>query len=52
MLFADCAFARVDGEEVLVSAEQLLHLHIPPKWNELPLLIDPGASKETGCSPV
>ena len=41
LLFADHAFKRVDGEEVLVSAEQLPHLHIRDECNELPLLLDP-----------
>lgn len=40
-MFADRAFKRVDGEEVLVSADQLLHLYIPDGCNELPLLLDP-----------
>jgi hypothetical protein len=41
LLFADHAFARVNGKEVLMSAEQLLYLYIPPECNKLPLLIDP-----------
>ncbi|OXV06585.1 hypothetical protein Egran_05647 [Elaphomyces granulatus] len=41
LLFADRAFRRVEGEEVLVSAEQLLHLNIRPECNELRLLLDP-----------
>ncbi|EED11909.1 conserved hypothetical protein [Talaromyces stipitatus ATCC 10500] len=35
LLFADRAFRCVDGEEVLVSAEQLLRLYIRPECNEL-----------------
>ncbi|KAH2975874.1 hypothetical protein KXV25_006790 [Aspergillus fumigatus] len=41
LLFADRAFARVDGEEVLMSAEQLLRLRIPDECNELQLTLDP-----------
>jgi hypothetical protein len=41
LLFADRAFNRVDGEEVLVSANQLPQLHIPDECNELPLHLNP-----------
>ncbi|KAJ5248104.1 hypothetical protein N7524_012064 [Penicillium chrysogenum] len=41
LLFADRAFKRVDGEEVLTSAGQLPRLHIRDGCNELPLLLDP-----------
>ncbi|KAH2023468.1 hypothetical protein KXV65_000697, partial [Aspergillus fumigatus] len=41
LLFADRAFDRVDGEEVLVSANQLPRLRIPDECNELPLRLDP-----------
>ncbi|KAL2783868.1 hypothetical protein BJX66DRAFT_317676 [Aspergillus keveii] len=40
LLFADCAFDRVDGEEVLVSAGQLPGLQIREKCNELLLRLD------------
>lgn len=40
-MFADRAFKRVDGEDVLVSAEQLSHLHIPDGCNEHRLSLDP-----------
>jgi hypothetical protein len=40
-LFADRAFRRVEGEEVLVLAKQLLHLNIRLECNELRLLLDP-----------
>ena len=40
-MFADRAFKRVDGQDVLVSADQLLRLYIPDGCNELPLLLDP-----------
>jgi Protein of unknown function (DUF3435). len=41
LLFADRAFDRVDGEDVLVSASQLPQLRIRDECNELRLLIDP-----------
>ena len=41
LLFADRAFKRVEGEEVLISAEQLPRLHIRDGCNELLLLLDP-----------
>lgn len=41
LLFSDRAFKRVEGDEVLVSAEQLPRLHIRDECNELPLLLDP-----------
>lgn len=41
LLFADLAFKRVDGEEVLVSAKQLSQLHIRDECNELRLPLDP-----------
>jgi hypothetical protein len=40
LLFADRAFDRVDGEEVLVSAGQLPGLQIREECNELPLQLD------------
>ncbi|KAJ6112296.1 hypothetical protein N7523_002118 [Penicillium sp. IBT 18751x] len=40
LLFADHAFDRVDGEEVLVSASQLPRLRIRDECNELRLQID------------
>lgn len=41
LLFADRAFDRVNGEEVLVSASQLIGLRIRDECNELPLGLDP-----------
>jgi hypothetical protein len=41
LLFADRAFKRVKGEEVLTSAEQLPRLYIRDGYNELPLLLSP-----------
>jgi len=41
LLFADRAFDRVDGEEVLVSANQLPRLRILDGCNELRLQLDP-----------
>lgn len=41
LLFGDGAFKEWEGKEQLVSAKQLLHLHIPPGWNEFPLLLKP-----------
>ena len=41
LLFADRAFKRVEGKEVLTSAEQLPRLQIRDGCNELPLLLDP-----------
>lgn len=41
ILFADRAFDRVDGEEVLVSASQLPRLQIREQCNELRLQLDP-----------
>lgn len=41
LLFADRAFDRVDGEEVLVSANQLPRLRIRDECNELRLQLDP-----------
>lgn len=41
LLFADRAFDRVDGEEVLVSASQLTRLRIRDQCNELRLQLDP-----------
>lgn len=41
LLFADRAFARVDGEEVLVLASQLPGLRIRDECNELRLQLDP-----------
>ncbi|KAJ5982545.1 hypothetical protein N7451_012645 [Penicillium sp. IBT 35674x] len=41
LLFADRAFDRVDGEEVLVSANQLPQLRIRDQCNELRLQLDP-----------
>lgn len=41
LLFADRAFDRVDGGEVLVSASQLARLQIPDQCNELRLQLDP-----------
>ncbi|KAJ5627605.1 hypothetical protein N7490_009833 [Penicillium lividum] len=40
LLFADRAFDRVDGEEVLVSANQLPRLRIRDQCNELRLQLD------------
>jgi hypothetical protein len=40
LLFGDGAFKEWEGTQ-LVSAKQLLHLHIPPGWNEFPLLLKP-----------
>ncbi|TQB67628.1 hypothetical protein MPDQ_005096 [Monascus purpureus] len=41
LIFADRAFDRVEGEEVLVSASQIPRLRIRDGCNELPLRIDP-----------
>ncbi|KAI9035454.1 C2H2 finger domain protein [Aspergillus affinis] len=41
LLFADRAFDQVDGEEVLVSANQLPRLQIRDKYNQLRLHLDP-----------
>jgi len=41
LLFGDRAFKRVEGQEVLFSANQLPRLTIPEDCNELPLLLDP-----------
>lgn len=41
LLFADRAFNRVDGEEVLVLANQLPGLQIRDECNELRLQLDP-----------
>ncbi|KAJ5086714.1 hypothetical protein NUU61_008021 [Penicillium alfredii] len=41
LVFADHAFDRVDGEEVLVSANQLPRLRIRDECNELRLQLDP-----------
>ncbi|KAI2959645.1 hypothetical protein CBS147352_10781 [Aspergillus niger] len=41
LIFADRAFDRCEGEEVLVSASQIPRLRIPDERNELPLHIDP-----------
>ncbi|CEO59611.1 hypothetical protein PMG11_04283 [Penicillium brasilianum] len=41
LLFADRAFKRVEGEEVLTSTGQLPRLQIRDGCNELPLLLDP-----------
>ncbi|KAJ5507903.1 hypothetical protein N7527_010046 [Penicillium freii] len=41
LLFGDRAFKRVEGQEVLFSADQLPRLNIPEDCNELPLLLDP-----------
>ncbi|KAK2740142.1 hypothetical protein FQN57_006257 [Myotisia sp. PD_48] len=41
LLFADGAFARLDGEQVLTSADQLLHLAIPAGTYQLELRLDP-----------
>lgn len=41
LLFADRAFDRVDGEEVLVLASQLPRLRIRDECNELRLQLDP-----------
>jgi hypothetical protein len=41
LLFADHAFVRVDGEEVLLSANQLSRLRIRDECNELRLQLDP-----------
>jgi hypothetical protein len=41
LLFADRAFDRVDGKEVLVSANQLPRLRILDGCNELRLQLDP-----------
>ncbi|KAK4862951.1 hypothetical protein LT330_010695 [Penicillium expansum] len=41
LLFGDRAFKRVEGQEVLFSADQLPRLTIPEDCNELPLLLDP-----------
>ncbi|CAG8076758.1 unnamed protein product [Penicillium salamii] len=41
LLFADRAFDRVDGEEVLVLASQLPRLQIRDECNELRLQLDP-----------
>lgn len=41
LLFADHAFDRVDGEEVLVSASQLPRLRIRDQCNELRIQLDP-----------
>lgn len=41
LLFADRAFDRVEGEEVLISGSQIPRLRIPDGRNELPLLLDP-----------
>ncbi|KAJ5974897.1 hypothetical protein N7481_008604 [Penicillium waksmanii] len=40
LLFADRAFGRVDGEEVLVSASQLSQIRIREECNELKLQLD------------
>lgn len=40
LLFADRAFDRVDGEEVLVSASQLPQIRIREECNELKLQLD------------
>ncbi|KAJ5158886.1 uncharacterized protein N7500_008537 [Penicillium coprophilum] len=40
LLFADCAFKRVNSEEVLISVGQLPRLYIRDRYNELPLLLD------------
>lgn len=40
LLFADRAFDRVDGEEVLVSASQLSQIRIREECNELKLQLD------------
>jgi hypothetical protein len=41
LLFSDRAFKRVEGDKVLVSAEQLPRLYIRDECNELLLLLDP-----------
>lgn len=41
LIFADRAFERVQGEEVLVSASQIPRLRIRAGRNKLPLRIDP-----------
>ncbi|KAL4891366.1 hypothetical protein BDV59DRAFT_203545 [Aspergillus ambiguus] len=41
ILFADRAFDRLEGEEVLVSASQIPRLRIRDGCNELPLHLDP-----------
>ncbi|KAF3481524.1 uncharacterized protein GIQ15_04283 [Arthroderma uncinatum] len=41
LLFADGAFGRLEGEEVLTSAKQLLDLSIPEGTNELRLPLKP-----------
>ncbi|KAH1663038.1 hypothetical protein KXX46_006053, partial [Aspergillus fumigatus] len=41
LIFADRAFDRVEGEEVLVCASRIPRLRIPDGCNELPLRIDP-----------
>jgi hypothetical protein len=41
LIFADRAFDRVDGEEVVVSASQLLQIRIREDSDELKLQIDP-----------
>lgn len=41
VLFADRAFDRLDGEEVLVLASQLPRLRIRDECNELRLQLDP-----------
>lgn len=41
LIFADHAFDRVEGEEILVSASHIPRLRIRDGCNELPLRIDP-----------
>lgn len=41
LLFADGAFARLDGERVLTSASQLLDLDIPEDTYQLEFRLDP-----------
>ena len=41
LLFADRAFARVEGDEILVVASQLPRLRIRDECNELRLQLDP-----------
>lgn len=44
LLFADGAFARLDGERILTSASQLLDLDIPEDTYQLEFNLDPGLS--------
>ncbi|KAH1913545.1 hypothetical protein KXW47_005429, partial [Aspergillus fumigatus] len=51
LLFADRAFDRVDGEEVLVSANQLPRLRIRDECNELRLQLDPKLDDVSAACP-